>query len=194
LIEGYFLPNNSIMKAYSRTGDKGETSLIGGKRVPKYHDRIEAYGTVDELIAYIGLIRDQEISPDSKEYLLKVQDRLMTCAALLAVDSDTKEINLPEIYDGDIQSLEQEIDKMEEQLNPLNSFIIPGGHPSISHCHIARNVCRRAERNAFKLPPGHLNLDLVFKYLNRLSDYLFVLSRKLAKDLNIIENQWFPDK
>jgi len=182
------------MKAYSRTGDKGETSLIGGKRVPKYHDRIEAYGTVDELIAYIGLIRDQEISPDSKEYLLKVQDRLMTCAALLAVDSDTKEINLPEIYDGDIQSLEQEIDKMEEQLNPLNSFIIPGGHPSISHCHIARNVCRRAERNAFKLPPGHLNLDLVFKYLNRLSDYLFVLSRKLAKDLNIIENQWFPDK
>lgn len=180
------------MKVYTRTGDKGETSLIGGNRVPKYHVRIEAYGTVEELIAHIGLIRDQGIRNSIKDYLLEIQDRLMTCAALLAVDSDAENIKLPEINEEDIESLENEIDGMDEQLTSLTSFILPGGHPTVSLCHIARNVCRRAERNALKLTSGDINLDPVFKYLNRLADYLFVLSRKLSKDLNVIENQWDP--
>ena len=138
------------MKIYTRKGDKGETSLMGGKRVPKHHERIEAYGTVDELIAYIGLIRDQDIRDTIRDYLLEVQDRLMTCASLLAVDDDPK-IPLPEIEMGDIQSLELEIDRMEEELVPLTSFLLPGGHPTVSICHIARNVCRRAERNISKI-------------------------------------------
>lgn len=179
------------MKIYTRKGDKGETSLIGGKRVPKHHERIEAYGTVDELIAYIGLIRDQEIRDATRNYLLEVQDRLMTCASLLAVDDDPK-ISLPEIEMGDIQSLELEIDRMEEELVPLTSFLLPGGHPTVSICHIARNVCRRAERNISKIRSGPVNLDLVFQYLNRLADYLFVLSRILSKDLKVTENQWKP--
>jgi len=180
------------MKIYTRRGDKGETSLIGGNRVPKHHERIEAYGTVDELIAHIGLIRDQEISGAIKEYLLEIQDRLMTCIALLAVDNDPQNIALPEIEQGDIQSLEHEIDRMEDELVPLTSFLLPGGHPTVSICHIARNVCRRAERNVSKIRSGPVNLDLLFQYLNRLADYLFVLSRKLSKDLDIVENQWKP--
>lgn len=166
--------------------------MLGGKRVPKHHERIEAYGTVDELIAYIGLIRDQEIKEILKEYLLEIQDRLMTCAALLAVDDHTQKIALPEIEEGDIQSLELEIDRMEEELIPLTSFLLPGGHPTVSICHIARNVCRRAERNVSKIKSGPIKLDLVFQYLNRLADYLFVLSRILSKELNIPENQWNP--
>ncbi len=180
------------MKIYTRRGDKGETSLIGGNRVPKHHERIEAYGTVDELIAHIGLIRDQEIDDTLKKYLIEVQDRLMTCAALLAVDNDTQSNSLPEIEQGDIQSLEHEIDCMEEELVPLTSFLLPGGHPTVSICHIARNVCRRAERNVSRIRSGSVNLDLVFQYLNRLADYLFVLSRRLSKDLNVSENQWKP--
>ncbi len=180
------------MKIYTRRGDKGETSLIGGNRVPKHHERIEAYGTVDELIAHIGLIRDQELKETIKEYLLKVQDRLMICAALLAVDNGTQNFSLPEIEQEDIQSLEHEIDRMEQGLVPLTSFLLPGGHPTVSICHIARNVCRRAERNVSKIKSGPINLDLVFQYLNRLADYLFVLSRTLSKDLNIAENQWKP--
>ncbi len=180
------------MKIYTRGGDKGETSLIGGNRVPKHHERIEAYGTVDELIAHIGLIRDQEINKNHKGYLLEIQDRLMTCAALLAVDSSFQSNSLPEMEQGDILSLENEIDRMEEELEPLASFLLPGGHPTVSICHIARNVCRRAERNVSKIRSGSVNLDLVFQYLNRLADYLFVLSRALSRDLNVTENQWKP--
>ena len=182
------------MRIYTKTGDKGETSLIGGKRVPKYHDRIEAYGTVDELIAHIGLIRDQEISKEIQEYLLKIQDRLMTAAALLAADNGAKEEQLPRLEAEDIESLEHEIDKMEEELPPLTSFLIPGGHTVVSYCHIARTVCRRAERNALKITSDTINLELVFGYLNRLADYLFVLSRKLSKDLYRIDNQRKPQK
>lgn len=180
------------MKVYTRTGDKGETSLIGGTRVPKYHARIEAYGTVDELIAYIALIRDQEIEPGIKKILIGIQDRLMTCAAILAADCENCEVSLPEMKQEDVVFLEKEIDRMEKELPPLRSFLLPGGHPTVSYCHIARTVCRRAERTALKLGSDISESEILFKYLNRLADYLFVLSRKLSKDLDVIETQWNP--
>ena len=180
------------MKIYTKTGDKGETSLIGGTRVPKYHDRIEAYGTIDELISYIGLIRDQKIDEHAKSELIEIQDRLMTCASILATDCDNCNVKIPEIYDRDIEALEKEIDKMENDLPPLRSFILPGGHPIVSYCHIARNICRRAERISIKVQDQFKYSEKVIQYLNRLSDYLFVLSRKLSIDLYAKETPWKP--
>ena len=180
------------MKIYTKTGDKGTTSLIGGTRVPKHHERIEAYGTVDELIAYIGLIRDQKIEESIKNNLIEIQDRLMTCASILATDCDNCDVKIPELYDSDIEFLEKEIDKMEQQLPPLRSFILPGGHTTVSFCHIARNVCRRAERFAIKVSDQYKNSEMVIQYLNRLSDFLFVLSRKLSLDLYAEEIPWKP--
>lgn len=180
------------MKIYTKTGDKGETSLIGGTRVPKYHDRIEAYGTVDELISYIGLIRDQKIDDHAISELIEIQDRLMTCASILATDCDNCNIKIPEIYDQDIEALEKEIDNMEKDLPPLRSFILPGGHPIVSYCHIARNICRRAERISIKVQDQFKYSEKVIQYLNRLSDYLFVLSRKLSIDLFAKETAWKP--
>ena len=179
-------------KIYTKTGDKGETSLIGGTRVPKFHDRIEAYGTVDELISYIGLIRDQNIHKDLKKVLIEIQDRLMTCASILATDCDNCEVKIPELYDSDIEMLEKKIDLMNEEIPPLTSFILPGGHPVVSYCHIARNVCRRSERLAIKVQNQFKKSEKVIQYLNRLSDYLFVLSRKLSIDLNAKETPWEP--
>ena len=179
-------------KIYTKTGDKGETSLIGGTRVPKYHDRIEAYGTVDELISYIGLIRDQEINNDLRTVLIEIQDRLMTCASILATDCNDCIVKIPEMYDSDVEKLEKEIDKMNEELPPLTSFILPGGYTTVSYCHIARNVCRRSERLAIKVQSQYKNSEKVIKYLNRLSDYLFVLSRKLSINLNAKEIPWTP--
>jgi cob(I)alamin adenosyltransferase len=180
-------------KIYTKTGDKGQTSLIGGSRVPKYHPRIEAYGTVDELNSYIGLIRDHDIGVEYKELLLDIQDRLFTIESLLAYDPETK-INrpLPEIFEKDILQLEDAIDKMNEELPPLSSFILPGGHIIVSHCHIARCICRRGERIAIRLSELHSVDSLNIKYLNRLSDYLFVLARKLAQELNAPETLWKP--
>jgi cob(I)alamin adenosyltransferase len=180
------------MKIYTKTGDKGETSLIGGTRVPKYHDRIEAYGTIDELISYIGLIRDQKIDDHSISVLIEIQDRLMTCASILATDCDNCKVKIPEIYNSDIETLEKEIDKMEKVLPPLRSFILPGGHPIVSFCHIARNVCRRAERISIKVQDQFKHSEKVIQYINRLSDYLFVLSRKLSVDLYAKETHWKP--
>lgn len=180
------------MKIYTKTGDKGTTSLIGGKRVPKHNQRIEAYGTIDELISHIGLLRDQPIGEPLKDVLLKVQDRLMVCAAVLATDCEDCNVKIPEIRETDITYLEQEIDRMESELEPLRSFIIPGGHPIVSYCHIARTVCRRAERIAIKLADNAVVSDSILKYINRLSDYLFVLARKLAKDLQVNEIPWQP--
>lgn len=180
------------MKIYTRTGDEGMTSLIGGTRVPKFHARIEACGTVDELISWIGLIRDQEISPSHKEVLLEIQDRLMTCASILANDCDDCDMKIPALEPRDSAFLEEKIDDMEKELTPLSSFVLPGGHPIVSYCHIARNVCRRAERNAGKPGEEVKNLDVVLVYLNRLSDYMFVLSRKLARELNAGEIPWAP--
>ena len=180
-------------KIYTKTGDKGQTSLIGGTRVPKYHPRIEAYGTVDELKSYIGLIRDQDISDNIKSLLLEIQDRLFTIESQLAHDPETT-LNrpLPELFESDISTLESAIDEMNEVLEPLSSFILPGGHVAVSHCHVARCICRRAERITTQLSEAHPVNPLNIKYLNRLSDYLFVLARKTGKDLNAPETLWEP--
>jgi len=178
-------------KIYTKTGDKGETSLIGGSRVPKYHDRIEAYGTLDELNSFIGLIRDQEIDEHSKAKLIEIQDRIFTAESLLALDPDQPLLRkLPEIVEEDILLLENEIDIMNESLPPISSFILPGGHPVVSYCHVARTICRRAERVTLKLAQNHSVDKLVIKYLNRLSDYLFVLSRKMTMDFKALETPW----
>ena len=181
----------SRFKIYTRTGDKGQTSLIGGTRVPKFHPRIESYGTIDELNSYIGLIRDHQIGMHYKEILLEVQDRLFTAESLIARDPEAEVgIKLPSLSESDITLLENEIDRMNEDLPELKSFILPGGHPIVSYCHIARCICRRAERHTIRLAQAQPVEELVIQYLNRLSDYLFVLARKLAKDLNATETNW----
>lgn len=180
------------MKVYTKTGDKGTTALISGKRVPKYHKRIEAYGTVDELMAYTGLLYDQMKKEGHKKLLLEIQDRLMTCATILAADCDDCDFKLPKIKDSDIELLEKEIDKLEVDLPRLTNFILPGGHTTVSFCHIARTVCRRAERLTIQVNEEEGNADMVVKYLNRLSDYFFVLSRKLTLELNCKEITWIP--
>jgi len=178
-------------KIYTKTGDKGETSLLGGTRVPKYHDRIEAYGTLDELNSYIGLLRDQDIDIRHKEILLRIQDRLFTAESLLAADpAKEPEYALPKIHDEDILLLEREIDNMNIELPPLISFILPGGHAAVSHAHIARCICRRAERLTIRLSTSSPVDLIIIRYLNRLSDFLFVLARRLAKDLNATETIW----
>lgn len=180
------------MKIYTKTGDKGQTSLIGGTRVSKHHLRIETYGTVDELNSYIGLIRDQKIDEQSKKILIEIQDRLFTIGSSLASDPEKLKMKIPDLLEEDITLLEKEIDNMNESLPEIRSFILPGGHTTISFCHIARCVCRRAERLAIHLSENSFVADLVIKYLNRLSDYLFVLSRKISSDLNAQETPWKP--
>lgn len=179
-------------KIYTKTGDKGQTSLIGGTRVPKNHIRIETYGTVDELNSYIGLIRDQSMDEHYKTVLIEVQDRLFTIGSSLASDPEKSKMKIPDLKEEDILFLEQEMDKMDEQLPEMRSFVLPGGHTTVSYCHIARCVCRRAERLTIELSEGAFVAELVVKYLNRLSDYLFVLSRKLTQDLNAKEIPWKP--
>jgi cob(I)alamin adenosyltransferase len=179
-------------KVYTKTGDKGETSLIGGTRVPKHHIRIESYGTVDELNSYIGLIRDQPIDNHSKTILVEIQDRLFTIGSSLASDPEKSKMKIPDLKEDDILLLETEIDKMEETLPEMKSFVLPGGHTTVSFCHIARCVCRRAERLTIHLSENDYVNELVIKYLNRLSDYLFVLSRKFSQDLNASEIPWKP--
>ena len=180
------------MKIYTKTGDKGKTSLIGGTRVLKNHIRIETYGTVDELNSYIGLIRDQLIDDDSKNSLIEIQDRLFTIGSSLASDPEKSTMKIPDLNEKDITFLEQEIDKMNETLPEMKSFILPGGHTTVSFCHIARCVCRRAERLTINLSETSFVAELVIKYLNRLSDYLFMLSRKLSQYLMVREIPWKP--
>ena len=179
-------------KIYTKTGDKGLTGLIGGTRIPKFDIRIEAYGTVDELNSHIGLIRDQEIDEVSKKTLIEIQDRLFTIGASLASDPEKSKMKIPDLKEEDVVFLEKEIDRMNETLPEMKSFVLPGGHTTVSYCHIARCVCRRAERLTIHLSENSFVADLVIKYLNRLSDYLFVLSRKLSADLNATEVPWKP--
>lgn len=180
------------MKVYTKKGDTGTTVLIGGKRVSKDHLKIESYGTVDELNSYIGLIRDHDIQPLHVEELLVIQDRLFTIGSLLAVDEDGTKMKLPQISEDDIIYLEKAIDAMDEKLEPMKNFVLPGGHKAVSFTHIARCVCRRGERSVVTLSQ-HYNIDpLIITYLNRLSDYLFTLSRKLSVDLNATETPWIP--
>lgn len=189
------------MKVYTKTGDGGTTALFGGTRVPKDHARIESYGTIDELNSYIGLIRDQEINNHYKEILIEVQDRLFTIGAILATPPEKEvmkngELRLKKlgITETDIELLENEIDAMEEALPPMTHFVLPGGHQTVSYCHITRCVCRRAERLAVHLSHNEPVAEIAIKYLNRLSDYLFVLARKLSLDLKADEVKWIPRK
>jgi len=189
------------MKVYTKTGDKGTTALFGGTRVPKHHIRIESYGTVDELNSHIGLIRDQDINPDYKNILERIQDKLFTVGAILATDPEKailkngqERLNIPKISDNDIELLENEIDSMESELEPMTHFVLPGGNTTVSYCHIARCVCRRAERLSVHLNELEPTDTMVLMYLNRLSDYLFVLARKLSKDLHANEVKWIPEK
>jgi len=180
------------MKIYTKTGDKGQTSLIGGTRVVKHHLRIESYGTVDELNSYIGLIRDQDIAKKHKELLKEVQDRLFTIGASLAADPEKSKMKIPDLHMADIELLENEIDQMDNELPALRHFILPGGSNAVSFCHIARCVCRRAERLAVHLGEDSFVEDKVVVYLNRLSDYLFTLARKIGNEQQIAENEWIP--
>ena len=173
------------MKIYTKTGDKGETSLIGGTRVPKHHIRIESYGTVDELNSWIGLINDQDIAQESKTILSEIQDRLFTIGSSLASDPEKSKMKIPDLHASDIELLENQIDKMNEVLPEMRHFILPGGHTSISYCHLARCVCRRAERNVIHLHETEYVNEMVIVYLNRLSDYLFVLARFIGHQLNV---------
>ncbi|MBK8704864.1 MAG: cob(I)yrinic acid a,c-diamide adenosyltransferase [Saprospiraceae bacterium] len=181
------------MRIYTKTGDKGDTSLFGGKRLPKSHLRIETYGTVDELNSFIGVLRDSTESKPIRSMLKEIQDRLFTLGANLASDPE-KPLATPDILDSDIEALENAIDEMTEQLPPLKNFILPGGHTTVSFCHVARCVCRRAERLAVALMQEEPVDEQIIRYLNRLSDYLFVLARQLSKDLGVEEVIWQPRK
>ncbi|GGD93077.1 cob(I)yrinic acid a,c-diamide adenosyltransferase [Planktosalinus lacus] len=189
------------MKIYTKTGDKGTTALFGGTRVPKHHIRIESYGTVDELNSHIGLIRDQDISKSHKKLLNHIQDRLFTVGAILATDpakavlkNGKERLNIPKISDENIALLETSIDEMNEFLPPMTHFVLPGGHQTVSFCHIARCVCRRAERQTSYLNEQEPVDEKVLMYLNRLSDYLFMLARKLSQELEVEEIKWIPEK
>ena len=180
------------MKIYTKTGDKGYTSLIGGTRVPKHHLRIESYGTIDELNSYIGLIRDQDIAVHDKDILKHIQDRLFTIGASLAADPEKSRMMIPDLHLSDIELLEHEMDEMNKVLPALKHFILPGGSIAVSYCHVARCVCRRAERIVVHLNEADAVDEKVIIYLNRLSDYLFTLARKVGFDADVAENQWIP--
>jgi cob(I)alamin adenosyltransferase len=182
----------SEMKIYTKTGDKGLTSLIGGTRVAKHHIRIESYGTVDELNSYIGLISDQDITVHDKQVLKEIQDRLFTIGSSLAADPEKSKMVIPDLHTADVELLEKEMDAMNEILPELRHFILPGGSNAISWCHIARCVCRRAERITVHLAEESPVDEKVTIYLNRLSDYLFTLARKIGHENNIPENKWMP--
>lgn len=176
-------------KIYTKTGDLGETSLFGGRRLPKSDLRIDSYGTVDELNAFLGLLRDGVEETKLRDLLKEIQDRLFVIGSNLASDP-SKELPVPDILDSDITLLEKAMDEMDEHLAPLKNFVLPGGHPVVSHCHICRTVCRRAERLLVALQQVDQVAPILIQYLNRLSDYFFVLSRKLAKDLGAEEIIW----
>ena len=189
------------MKIYTKTGDKGTTALFGGTRVAKHNIRIDAYGTIDELNSWLGLIRDQDIDQHSIQILILIQDKLFTIGSELATEpkkavlkSGKERLRINKIGEDDIVILEKEMDQMNESLPPITNFVLPGGHTTVSYCHIARTVCRRAERlvsNLYEKEPFDLS---ILSYINRLSDYLFVLARKLTKDVKAEEINWIPEK
>lgn len=178
------------MKIYTKTGDAGTTSLFGGKRVSKADLRIETYGSVDELNSWMGLLHDQEINAKRKDVIERVQSKLFVIGSILAAEPGNAKIKVPSLQENDIQFLETEIDAMDNTLPPMRYFILPGGHQAVSFCHIARTVCRRAERLVVSLQQQEEIDQLVVKYLNRLSDYLFILARKMTHELGIEETPW----
>lgn len=181
-------------KVYTKTGDEGKTALLGGTRVKKYHDRIEAYGTMDELNAFIGLIRDSmnQAYEHERTVLLRIQEDIFIAESLVAQDPNTISIPLPSLTAEEPLLLEQEIDRMDDNLPQLQHFILPGGDIPVSYCHVARTVSRRAERRLIKLHDQHPIDEQVLKFFNRLSDYLFVLARKLLHDTSLEEVYWKP--
>lgn len=180
------------MKIYTRTGDQGHTSLFGGSRVSKAALRIDAYGTVDELNAFLAVLRDQEANKKRESDLIRIQERLFVIGAMLSTVPGNSTVKIPHLEEGDAVWLEEAIDALEVNLPPLRNFILPGGHVSVSHCHVARTVCRRAERQIVALSETEPVDPLVIQFMNRLSDYLFVLSRAMAAELSIIETPWKP--
>ena len=180
------------MKIYTKKGDEGKTGLIGGTRVTKNAIRIDAYGTIDELNSYIGVVRDYQIDEIYKKQLIEIQDRLFTIGSSLASDPEKSNMKIPDLNESDIAFLEQCMDEMDSQLPEMRYFVLPGGNHAVSFCHVARCVCRRAERLIVELKQNEFVAPLVLLYMNRLSDYLFVLSRKIAMDLNADEQPWHP--
>ena len=182
------------MKIYTKTGDKGKTSLIGGTKVYKSDLRIEAYGTVDELNSYVGLCLDHLNSANINNVLAEIQDRLFTIGSALACDPDKEtKLKIPDLHETDVELLQKEIDRMNEVLPLMKSFILPGGNISVSTLHIARCVCRRSERCCVRMQKKEMEVEpLIIKYLNRLSDYLFVLAGFAAHQLKIEEIPWKP--
>lgn len=178
------------MKIYTKTGDQGTTALFGGKRVSKGDLRIDAYGTVDELNAWIGVLRDQEVNETRRAFLTSVQNSLFTMGSMLATEPGNVKVKVPQLTPEDTSLLEQAIDGMDAELPALRSFILPGGHPSVSFGHVARTVCRRAERLVAALHHSEPVDDEVMRYLNRLSDYLFMLARKMSQELEAEEIPW----
>jgi len=181
------------VKIYTKTGDKGETSLLSGSRVIKSDPRIESYGTVDELNSFIGLVRDHLEDENLKGLLLTVQEYLFTIGSHLA-DDGKRDFGLPPLVEDKITDLEKSIDAMNKVLEPMTNFILPGGSPAISHIHVARTVCRRAERRVVELDSRENRFGLVVRYLNRLSDFLFVLARWQHAQSNVAEIPWKPAK
>jgi len=185
--------SNKEFKVYTKGGDKGLTSLIGGKRVPKYDLQVEAYGTIDELKSYTALVYDFVDDLNSKKNLLLIIEQLFIIEGLAACDSSESKSKLPQLDNNNVDSLESEIDRMTKSLTPLKSFILPGGHPIVSHCHIARTICRRAERAYLRYESTiEHKEELIVRYLNRLSDYFFTLARYSAKMMDIDELLWLP--
>jgi cob(I)alamin adenosyltransferase len=187
------------MKIYTKTGDQGQTSLYGGTRVSKAHLRIESYGTLDELNSYIGLLKDQTIAQNLKDILLDIQDKLFIAGAILATPPEkellkngTPRLNIQRIEEKDVEIMENHIDDLEQGLPQMTHFILPGGHTTVSFCHIARCVCRRAERLVVLLSENEVIDTVIITYLNRLSDLLFVMARKLTNDLAVEEIKWIP--
>lgn len=180
------------MKIYTKTGDKGTTGLLGGTRVSKANLRIDTYGTVDELNSYLGLLRDQTVNKHRVDELINIQNILFIIGSYLASDPEKSKVRIPELNPLEVETLEKRMDEMNEKLPEMRNFVLPGGHESVSYCHITRCVCRRAERLVTGLSEVSQTNDLVLKYLNRLSDYLFVLSRMMTQELNATEIPWLP--
>jgi cob(I)alamin adenosyltransferase len=178
------------MKIYTKTGDKGMTSLVGGTRISKASLRIDTYGTIDELNSWIGLLRDQAVNESRRDLLKEIQDRLFTIGAELAAEATQTKKKIPDLHESDILLLENEMDKMNEVIPPLRAFVLPGGNQAVSFTHIARTVCRRAERLVITLAEIEGVNSLIIKYLNRLSDYIFVLSRKITQEIGSEEVAW----
>ncbi len=182
------------MKIYTRTGDKGQTGLLGGQRVGKDHLRIEAYGTIDELNSHLGMLSD--LSPDRSQQIVGIQEKLFSIGSRLASasDADADKFHVPQVNEADIVALEQAMDVMDKELPEMRNFILPGGHPAISQAHICRTICRRAERQVVRLAAHEVFPEIIVRYLNRLSDLLFVVARDLHRSLGVPETPWKPGR